>query len=150
MWHVATNYTCSNSTCHIKYADCTSEEWRLPSYPTEEETAQRLAVAAEQTKKKAEAFQRAEELLLLCLSEEQQQQYREHGYFDTVVDDRRFRINNWWSGNVYEYNPEGIKIRSYCLHPKETVPVPDHMLIQKLMLEMQLGEFIRTANVTAH
>jgi hypothetical protein len=105
--------------------------------------------AAELEKKKKDALDNAEALLFLCLTATQKAQYKEHGYFETVVNDRIFRITKGWAGNVHEYK-DGKKIKSYCIHPMEDVPLQDNMLTQKLLLETQLDVFLRTANMTTY
>lgn len=104
-----------------------------------------IAAARDAERKAAES--RAEELLLLMLTDEQKKQYREYGYFETVVDDRRFRIEKGRAGNVYELE-SGTKRRKYCCHPADYIPDADTMLAQKLMIEHELDRFQRTANIT--
>jgi hypothetical protein len=163
--YVQTNsVTCNDVVWASWYADqgtgsqvVTSSCWQAwnVNYPvqtlvyTQEQIELARQRGAEREKQNKIALENAEALLFLCLTETQKSQYKEHGYFETVVDDRTFRITKGWSGNVHEYK-DGKKIKSYCIHPNEDVPVPDNMLTQKLLLETQLDLFMRTANMTSH
>ena len=94
------------------------------------------------------AQKRAEELLLANLGPEQVEQYRKEKRF--VVkggDGASFELSPAWSGNVREVDQQGKAIRRFCIHPRETLPLADLMLAQKLMIETDPEAFRRIANV---
>lgn len=60
----------------------------------------------------------------------------------------RYLIRRGRAGNVLGLDEHGKPVRRYCAHPAESVPDPDTMLAQKLMLEIDEDSFLRVANVT--
>jgi len=116
---------------------------------SQEEIARREVIQKARAQAREAAKIRAEELLLITLTPEQREQYAKHGYFETEVNDRRFRIRGHsYSGNVEELRAGKI-IASYCCHLTGDQPVADHLIAQKLMIESRLEEFLRLANRTA-
>jgi len=107
---------------------------------SEEETKKR-------ENKRKEASKRAEDLLLLHLDDKEKKQYLELGYFETIVNDKTYRINKGRAGNVYLVE-KGKTIYRYCAHPREYSPEQDAMLAQLLMLRTDEERFLRTANRT--
>jgi hypothetical protein len=122
---------------------------------TPEEKAAREAaeikyqLEAEQRRKKQEvAATRAEQLLFAVISEDQRKQYTELGYFETVVNDRVYRIKKGRAGNVMQLDENGKPKFKYCIHPIEWVPDQDTMLTQFLLLMTDEQHFLKTANRT--
>jgi hypothetical protein len=111
--------------------------------PTEEEKAASKLWAAE----KEQAKQKAEELLLLVLTDTQKEQYKAHGYFETEVNDKIYRIKTGRSGNVELLENGKAKYR-YCAHPWIDTPDQDTMLTQLLMLKTDESQFLQIANRT--
>ena len=95
-----------------------------------------------------EARQRAEELLFLMLSPEQQKQYKEKGYFETEVNDNRYRLYKGRSGNIKKLNKQGREEVSLCVHPVEWTPDEDTLLAQFLALHSDEASLLGTANHT--
>jgi hypothetical protein len=120
--------------------NCTVEE-------TAEQKASRIQLEAEAAIKRKAAESRAEELLIACLTEEQIKQYQQHGYFETDVNDKKYRINKGRSGNVYLIEAGKPKYK-YCAHPHTMTPDQDVMLSQLLMLKTDEARFLATANRT--
>jgi hypothetical protein len=117
------------------------------TYSLPPETPEQKLAREEQEQRRVVAATRAEELLLLHLSEDQQKQYLEKGYFETIVNDKTYRINKGRAGNVYLI--EGGKTKyKYCAHPSAYTPEQDAMLAQLLMLKTDEERFIKTANKT--
>ena len=100
-----------------------------------------------QTPEEREAWMKAESLLFTILKPEQVKQYTDHGYFETEVDDRIYRIKKGRSGNVFLVK-DGKEVARYCAHPAEWTPDPDVMISQLLMLKTNEKRFLQTANRT--
>lgn len=94
------------------------------------------------------AEKKAEELLFLFLSEEQKKQYKEHGYFETEVNDNRYRIARGRAGNIYRLDKSGKPVTRLCVHPEELLPSSDNVLAQYLALHSDEQQLLRTANHT--
>lgn len=109
----------------------------------------------------AEAERRAKALLMELLTPEQNVQYETLGHFDVEVVDPRdgrerlFRIKHGTTGNVSEIsrrNRQSVLAR-YCIHhygrdDHGREPTEDTMAHQLLMLQSELPEFERIANIT--
>lgn len=107
--------------------------------------APRVAPAIEVITKPAE--DRAEVLLRSLLSPEQRSAYDLHKHFDVRAQSGRiYRLHRGPVRNVHVLDHGGQGIRGYCIHPRETVPVADVLVAQKLMLEADEQEFLRIAN----
>lgn len=164
-WNSADNVTCGASTndsliidggtgstvtwTHwVRAQEQSAEQVQRELLRQEEWRAQRLKLEAEE----AEAKKRAEKLLTEHLSPPQREQLAAKGHFELDVisrngERRRYQIRRGWSGNVKQVCPSSGRIlRSLCIHPRETVPVADNMLAQKLLLEANEEEFLRVAN----
>jgi hypothetical protein len=127
-----------------------------PAPETEEQKQARLVreaewkrQEAERKQKEAEALQRAEDLLMLQLSERQKSDWKEHKAFDVISQSgKRFRITNRSAHNVFEYDKDGKRAVEHCIVSREHVPLPDQLVMQKLMLENHEADFMRIANHT--
>jgi len=117
------------------------------SFATPEELAVHQEREAARAAKFAAAESRAEQLMLSLLMPDQVQQYKDHGYFETLVDDRVYRIKKGRAGNV-ELIVKGKPAMRYCAHPLDWTPAPDAMIAQFLMLKTNEKKFIETANKT--
>lgn len=158
------NCTSTASTVWIRWAsDATPNASYQPPKPPKlsaEEQARLLEEARRQEeawKKKAEeerllreaAERRAEELLQQYLNDQQRRQYaKEKKFLVLAGDGATFELEHKWSGNAREFDSKGRPIQRLCIHPKDSVPIPDHLLAQKLMLETNPAEFRRIANKT--
>jgi len=93
------------------------------------------------------ARERARTLLLRHLTEEQRAMLAGHGWF--VVEGRsgtRYRIRaSSAAGNVDVLHNEHV-LHRLCAHCDLSIPLHDHLLAQKLMLESDESEFLRIAN----
>lgn len=124
-----------------------TEEARVERLRLAEESAARWKAKAEEEKKAREAAEaRAEALLVENLSEEQRADYRKHRHFVVHGRRARYRIRYGRSGNIDVVGRDGKIVHRLCAHPLETVPNPDTMLAQKLMLEHDEDGFERLAN----
>jgi hypothetical protein len=141
-------------------------QWERDRAAHEQRIADRVAAAlaadrAERERREAaarelqEAHRKAEELLATHLAPEQREQYRREKKFEVILkarfglgSSRRYRVEHGWSGNVYLLDKDGRAIERFCIHHRESVPVPDLMLAQKLMLETDEEQFLKTANRT--
>lgn len=148
-WNAGTQYVVRERPVVYEYK-------YTPPPETDKQKQARLAREAEwkrqeeeRKRKEAEALQRAEDLLMLQLSERQQSDWKEYKAFDVVSQSgKRFRITNQHSGNVREYDAEGKHVFNHCIVSRECVPLPDQLVMQKLMLEYQEADFMRIANHT--
>ncbi len=91
----------------------------------------------------------AEKLLLGYLTPEQRETYCRQGRF--VVrgqSGQRYSIaaSDPWFCNVCELDDYGWIVSRLCAHTAGDVPMADHLLTQKLMLEHHEAEFRRIAN----
>ncbi len=90
-----------------------------------------------------EAHVRANAFLESFLDDEQRAQFREVRSFDVTVRDRTYRISG---GSVYRFT-KGNGRDKYCIGTRRHyVPDADNMLAQKLLLETNERQFLRTAN----
>lgn len=94
-------------------------------------------------KKEKQAFMRSRALLHQLLTREQRWSLRASGSFIVRGQD----------GREYEVRKDGVLLIvegkptvSYCIHPKERLPIYDVMLAQKLLLESNVEHFLATAN----
>ena len=95
---------------------------------------------------------RAKRLLLEYLNPEQRAQFKKDGTFVVIGNKtgKRYSIRKGRSHNVKEIDREGKAVRSFCAHPRESVPDFDTMLSQKIMLEHMESDFIKIANSWVH
>jgi hypothetical protein len=94
---------------------------------------------------------RAEALLTGQLTPAQQEELRARGHFHIDIvssngERRRYRIRRGRHGNIDQVDDHGRVLRSLCVHPTMNVPDADTMLAQKLWLEGNESELLRTAN----
>jgi len=95
------------------------------------------------------AHDRAEKLLLDYLTPEQRETYRRYGWF--VVRGQSGNHYSIWKNNglycnICELGEYGQIVSRLCAHAAINVPMGDHLLTQKLMLEHHEAEFQRVAN----
>ena len=99
---------------------------------------------------RAEVMDRARELLLEHLNPEQADEYERRGYFhvhiETAEGRRRYRVRGF--DGVLLIGSDDRPLVSYCIHPSYGFPSPDVALCQKVLLETDEAEFLRTANAT--
>lgn len=90
-------------------------------------------------------YQRAEALLVQHLTPQQRADYQRNKWF--IVDGksgRRYRVRHGITANVDALRPNGtVEHRLCAVYPDG--PVPDHLLAQKLHLELAEQEFLRVA-----
>ena len=113
--------------------------------------AERYAEEARQRELVATAARvKAEALLQEHLDAEQQATLAKDGAFlVSVKSGRRYKIQRGQAGNVFELAHNGNHhVRRFCIHPSDSVPDPDAMLAQKLLLETDEAAFLRIANIT--
>jgi hypothetical protein len=123
-------------------------------YSEHEREEQRLAAEAQRVAHEAEqelirgANSRARELLLAHLTGEQRKTFEENGWF--VVEGGRtkqkYRVNGKSiAGNIDVLGTDHI----LCAHaPHSMIPHFDHLLAQKVMLELAEDDFLLVANRT--
>lgn len=152
-WSYPQTITTSNVQCNFQWmVDGVASEW-VVTYGGDcapEPEDMRIAREARELAafiKRESAFKRSEELLLVCLNAEQRVQYLQYGYFETLVNDKLYRINKGRSGNV-ELIDKGVAISRFCIHERDYVPAGDTMLSQLLMLKTDEAEFLKIANRT--
>lgn len=96
------------------------------------------------------ARDRSRELLLEHLSEQQRETFLQHGWF--IVEGgqsrRKYRINGQsYQINVSALNDNDRVTHRLCAHaPHSAVPHYDHILAQKVMLELAEDDFLARAN----
>lgn len=105
------------------------------------------AHVAAQEKKRLEAEERAEELLMLYLTPEQRKSYKAKGYFETDVNDRRYRLYKGSHGNIRQLDKKGKEVARWCVNA-EGVPHSDNVLAQFLALTTDEQYIMQKANIT--
>lgn len=96
------------------------------------------------------AKHRARELLLQHLTAEQRHTFEKNGWFvvEGSKSKRKYKItaNDNCAANIYVLDGEKVKHR-ICGHCKlDQVPLADHLLAQKVMLECDEDSFLKIAN----
>jgi hypothetical protein len=91
---------------------------------------------------KKEADERAKQLLLDHLSEEQKKTFEKDGWFECVGNKTKkvYRIHNYRNINTLQGKTK------YCLVQKSTVPLPDQLLTEKMLIENDEDKFLKVAN----
>jgi hypothetical protein len=118
----------------------------------EERQAQNRAQREEDRRNRTEAAEKAEKLLMTCLTAEQQMQWRTRKcFYVTTRSGRRYRFDsNTYQGNVklveQRMGGDDLVLSSFCIHLPHHIPLCDHLLAQKLMLEADEPTFMRIAN----
>jgi hypothetical protein len=152
---------------HVRHQAETSEERIAREERDIKAAAEREKRAVVQRKKEAEkrlftetSKERARRLLSSMLSPEQREEFQEDDCFHLRVidgktgDERVYRIDQGFQGNVKLLGPDGRPVKSYCIHAKTTddegrrLPNEDHMLAQKLLLQTDEKSFLQIANMS--
>ncbi len=112
-----------------------------------------MAEAREQHRQWKEVQGRARRLLEAHLDEEQMAEFNKKLRFRVRGSDGLIYLITFEThGNVWQIETgatgKTIPRQNYCIVPKEDIPIYDQMLAQKLMIETDLDEFKRIANVT--
>ncbi|GAC1530511.1 MAG: hypothetical protein NVS2B16_37430 [Chloroflexota bacterium] len=95
------------------------------------------------------AESKAHRLLLSLLTDEQAAQYRSERAFEVrAPSGRRYRLKHGWASNIEVLNDEGRTIERLCVHPNQSVPYADNLLMQKLGIETSEEQLRRIANIT--
>ncbi len=149
------------STWSAGYLDQERRQWEHEQqHPHYGELARDMTppVDPEYVKKRAEekrlaelAEERADELLKSLLTPSQLLQYRATRCFEVCTKaGRRYRLTRAISGSIKLIGPDGRATATYCAHLGGSIPipVPDHLIAQKFMLEHHEEEFLRVANRT--
>lgn len=108
-------------------------------------------VRASQLRRKI-ADRTAEALLMEVLNDEQQREWLLHQQVHVAdVDEVRvYRIRKGWAGNI-DVLECGVKVETWCVHPRRSVPHADNVLGQLLMIQSgHAAELRGIANVTSH
>ena len=102
---------------------------------------------AQAVSRQAEEVARA--LLLQHLTPQQAESLRSRGSFDILVGDKVYEIcADSYSANVYlKSGMNGERVRRYCCHLSTDLPLSDHLLAQKVMLEHCEPLFLAKANI---
>ena len=97
----------------------------------------------------AEAERRANLLLQQMLTEQEYRQLAEQGYLK--VHSPNVAERSYWifpdRNRPVEVYESGERIAKLCLQPDTRLPVPDIVLMHKLMIEGNEGVYLRKANV---
>ena len=154
-WYAWNNSTTATSIQDVYY------HWVTQVVESEEEKAKKLEarkqreLEAERKRIRAQRLDRikklrAKRLLVQQLDEDQKRMLMEKDCFYMRSEKGKlFKIKNGRSGNVYlmKDDKEDKIHQVLCAHPDAYCPNYDTMLAQKLMLETDEEQFLRTANV---
>jgi hypothetical protein len=91
---------------------------------------------------------RARRLLLSHLTQDQRRTFVENGWFivEGGKSKQRYRIRDKnYAGNIDVLDGDRVAHR-LCCHASADLPVADHLLAQKIMLEIAEDDFLRMAN----
>jgi hypothetical protein len=168
LWH---NSTATNSaitaatfasntiwpTWHQVVVQLTEEEYRALVEAQRQQELQHLeeirrlsAEAEERNKLKQEAEKRAKAILIEHLTPEQQETVEKNKWFVVIggKTGKPYRIRtSGYQGNVEQLENSTPKTR-FCCHASHALPLSDHHLTQKMMIESDECEFLRVANRT--
>lgn len=152
---VTTSATATNELIWIGWNDtytCSANDEQLvrlrlisrPAVETDEQRQAREQTAA----RKQVVHQRAEKWLRQHLNEAQEEQYLKAREFIVYSRDglRRYLITE--AAQVYELNQQGKRIRSFCIHSGQQLPLPDEICVKKILLEADEPAFLKIANAT--
>lgn len=111
--------------------------------PADLEIIERHRLAKERL---AAAHKKAEELLLSHLTPEQRETFVKNKWFVVQGKKQQYRINGTrYAGNIDIMDGEKVTAR-LCCHCTVDIPLHDHLLAQKIMLESAEDDFIKLAN----
>lgn len=114
----------------------------MPREPTPAEAAETRAL---DDRRKA-AGKKAEELLLSHLTAEQRETFVKGRWFVVKGKTHQYRINGkTYAGNIEILEGDKVVAR-LCCHCRPDIPLHDHLLAQKIMLESAEDDFIKLAN----
>ena len=154
-WSVATTYATTAIDRLSQQLDRLADVFAPQDAAAQAEAAaraERRRVESEQAQaRQQEATRKARALLDSFLSEQQRQQLQRQQFFEVIArgSRTRYRIHAGAHGNIERLDSRGRVVAKLCCHVKDhSLPDEDHMLIQRLMLEHNEDEFVKTANVT--
>lgn len=99
-------------------------------------------------KKERKTNKKAEKLLLSYLSKSQKKQYKQDKTFVAIGSSTKtkYQINPWEQINVYALDSSGVNVTGkMCVVFSDSIPIEDHMLAQKLLIETNEEEFLDKA-----
>lgn len=135
-----------------------SGTYRTPSLTPEQEWQRKHDSLVRANRVRASRLRRkiadrtAEALLMEVLNDEQQREWLLHQQVHVAdVDEVRvYRIRKGWAGNI-DVLEGGVKVETWCVHPRRSVPHADNVLGQLLMIQSgHAAELRGIANVTSH
>jgi hypothetical protein len=127
-------------------------QWAEPQPVIDEvEVAQGInAWVRDHQAQRAAADEKARKLLARLLSQEQRARYETQREFEILTcrngEVRRYLIKEGHAGNIVRLDANGTAIERYCIHTDESIPAPDNMVAQKLLLEADEETFLKIAN----
>lgn len=88
--------------------------------------------------------EKAKKLLWSCLSRKQKKMYKQNKTFIAIgnVTGTRYLIQNKTQINIVQLDDDGNWVEKLCTVPAERIPVEDHQLAQKLMIETEEDVFL--------
>jgi hypothetical protein len=95
------------------------------------------------------ASDRARELLLSKLSPEQRESFTKNKWFivEGGLTKTKYRIrSSTYAGNIDVLDVANNVAYRLCVHCSSTIPLEDHLLAQKIMLELAEDDIVRLAN----
>jgi hypothetical protein len=95
------------------------------------------------------ASDRARELLLSKLSPEQRESFTKNKWFivEGGLTKTKYRIrSNTYAGNIDVLDVANNVAYRLCVHCSSAIPLEDHLLAQKIMLELAENDIVRLAN----
>lgn len=141
------------SACPEPIAPAQAWGWRAqgqaaPRRPAETEPPRLEPMGGSSRSSAKTPEQRAVQLLRENLTPPQRGQFAASGCFDVVGgrSGKRYRLWSCRLQNIEELDADGSRVRVWCFHPSEALPLGDVLLAQKTALELFEYDALRIAN----
>lgn len=141
-----------NHERYLELARCRAVQFRVRTAEQRRQQLEQQRLELEQQqqaeRKRQEALEKSRQLLLSHLRPEQRKTFEQHKWF--VVEGgkskQQYRIRNCVSANIDVLNKKGDVTHRLCAHGSYDLPLYDHMLMQKILLQYDEQRFLSIAN----
>jgi len=147
IWCVASSDCKTVNYFDGKRKQITAEQAEQRRLEAERQAAEWRAAEEKRRAEEVKAEATAKELLDAFLTPEQQQTMEKINAIAVKSQNNKTYLVKKGE-RVQELNDAGKVVAEYCIVPQAQLPLHDRMLIQKLMLENNEAEFLKTANRT--
>lgn len=137
-----------NHEMYLELARCRAVQFRVRTAEQRRQQQMELERQQQAERKRQGALEKSRQLLLSHLRPEQRKTFEQHKWF--VVEGgqskQRYRIRNCVSGNVDVLDKHDKVNHRLCAHGSYDLPLYDHMLMQKILLQYDEQRFLSIAN----